>query len=43
VIVRPARYSQFDPDGWWDTRGGLRTGIVEIQKLVLDVVRHPIS
>lgn len=43
VIVRPARYSQFDPDGWWDTRGGLRTGIVEIQKLLLDVVRHPIS
>lgn len=43
VIVRPARYSQFDPDGWWDTRGGLRTGIVEIQKLLFDVARHPMS
>lgn len=43
VIVRPARYSQFDPDAWWDTRGGLRTGIVEIQKLLFDVARHPMS
>jgi hypothetical protein len=43
VIVRPARFSQFDPDGWWDTRGGLRTGIVEIQKLLFDVARHPMS
>ncbi len=43
VTVRPARYSSFDPDRWWKTRGGLRTEIVELQKLVLDFILHPIS
>jgi uncharacterized SAM-binding protein YcdF (DUF218 family) len=43
VTVRPARYSNFDPDRWWETRGGVRTEIVELQKLVLDVVLHPMS
>jgi hypothetical protein len=41
VIVRPARYSSFDPDRWWQTRDGTRTGIIELQKLLLDLVRHP--
>jgi uncharacterized SAM-binding protein YcdF (DUF218 family) len=43
VTVQPARYSSFDPDRWWETRGGVRTEIVELQKLLLDVVLHPIS
>jgi hypothetical protein len=43
VAVRPSRYSQFDPDRWWETHGGIRTEIVEIQKLLFDVVRHPLS
>ena len=43
VTVQPARYSSFDPDRWWETRDGIRTEIVELQKLVLDVVLHPIS
>ncbi len=43
VTVRPARYSSFDPDRWWETRGGVRTEIVELQKLMLDVVLHPMS
>ena len=43
VTVRPARYSNFDPDRWWETRGGVRTEIIELQKLVLDVVLHPMS
>jgi hypothetical protein len=43
VSVRSARYSTFDPDRWWTTRGGIRTEIVEFQKLLLDVARHPIS
>jgi len=43
VTVRPARYSSFDPDRWWETRDGIRTGIVELQKLLLDVVLHPMS
>jgi hypothetical protein len=43
VMIRSARYSSFDPDHWWTTRDGVRTEIVELQKLALDVVRHPIS
>jgi len=43
VAVRAARYSSFDPDRWWETRGGIRTEIIELQKLLLDVVQHPMS
>ena len=43
VTVHPARYSSFDPDRWWKTRNGVRTEIVELQKLILEVVLHPIS
>jgi hypothetical protein len=41
VMVRPARYSSFDPDRWWKTRSGVRTEIVELQKLVLELLLHP--
>jgi hypothetical protein len=43
VTVQPARYSAFDPDRWWDTRRGVRTEIIELQKLLLDVGLHPMS
>lgn len=43
VVVRAARFSSFRPDEWWRTRGGVRTEIVETEKLWLDVVRHPLS
>jgi hypothetical protein len=43
VTVRRARYSQFDPGRWWDTRQGVRTEVIELEKLLLDVVLHPIS
>jgi hypothetical protein len=43
VTVQPARYSSFDPDRWWKTRNGVRTEIIELQKLMLEVVLHPIS
>jgi hypothetical protein len=43
VTVRPERYSSFDPDRWWETRSGVRAEIVELQKLVLDIVLHPMS
>jgi hypothetical protein len=43
VTVQPARYSSFDPDRWWQTRGGVRIEIVELQKLLLDIVLHPMS
>jgi hypothetical protein len=43
VTIRPARYSSFDPNRWWETRGGVRTEIFELQKLLFDVVLHPMS
>ena len=43
LSVQSAGYSNFDPDRWWESRGGIRTEIVELQKLVLDVVLHPTS
>jgi hypothetical protein len=43
VTVRPAHYSSFDPDRWWETRGGIRTEIAELQKLVLETILHPMS
>jgi len=43
VTVQAARYSSFDPDRWWETRGGVRTEIIELQKLLLDFVRRPFS
>jgi hypothetical protein len=43
VMVHTARYSSFDPDRWWKTRLGVRTEIVELEKLLLDIVLHPMS
>jgi hypothetical protein len=43
VIVQAARYSSFNPNRWWETRGGVRTEITELQKLFLDVLLHPMS
>jgi hypothetical protein len=43
IAVRPARHARLDPDQWWQSRAGLRTGIVELEKLVLDVALHPLS
>jgi hypothetical protein len=45
VMVHPtsARYPHFDPDGWWENRGGVRVEIEELEKLLLDLLRHPIS
>jgi uncharacterized SAM-binding protein YcdF (DUF218 family) len=41
VMVRPARWSQFDPDSWWRSRNGQRTEIMEMQKLCVDLLLHP--
>ena len=43
ITVQPARYSSFDPDRWWQTRSGIRTEIIELQKLVFEAVLHPMS
>lgn len=42
IMVRSARYSIFDPDRWWQSHRGIRTEIEEVEKLVLDIARHPI-
>jgi hypothetical protein len=41
--VRGSRYSAFDPDSWWTSREGVRIEIVESEKLVADMLLHPIS
>ena len=43
VTVQAARYSSFDPDKWWETRSDIRREIIELQKLLLDIVLHPTS
>jgi hypothetical protein len=43
VMVQPARYSHFDPDRWWETRRGIAAELSGLQKLLLDVVLHPMS
>jgi microcompartment protein CcmK/EutM len=43
VMVRYARWSQFDPDSWWQSRNGQRVQIVESEKLLVDIVRHPLQ
>ena len=39
VVTTP--YAMFRPEDWWRSRTTLREGLVELQKLVLDYVRHP--
>jgi hypothetical protein len=43
VTVRSSRHSAFDPNAWWTTRDGVRTWIIEAQKLLFDMVSHPLS
>jgi hypothetical protein len=43
IMIRPARYSEFNADHWWQTRAGVRTEAIELEKLMLDFLRHPIS
>ena len=43
VVVHAARHSEFKADTWWHTRTGIRTGITEAQKLLLDILAHPLS
>jgi hypothetical protein len=43
VSVRGSRYSAFDPDAWWKSRTGVRTEIIEAEKLLADFLMHPFS
>jgi len=43
ILVRASPYSDFDYDDWWASRSGIRIELIESQKLLFDVVRHPFS
>jgi hypothetical protein len=43
LSVRGSRYSAFDPDAWWESRTGVRAEIVESEKLLADMLMHPLS
>ena len=43
ITIQTSPYSEFNPDNWWQTRDGVRVEIVELEKLALDVIRHPLS
>jgi len=43
ITIQSSRFSEFNPDSWWNTRAGIRTGILELEKLLLDFARHPFS
>jgi len=43
VTVVASPYSNFNPNSWWTTRAGARTELVELEKLLFDIVRHPFS
>jgi hypothetical protein len=43
LSVRASRYSDFDPDAWWTSRTGVRTEIIESEKLLADILLHPLS
>jgi uncharacterized SAM-binding protein YcdF (DUF218 family) len=43
VMIQPATYAQYQPGSWWRTRDGVRTQIIETQKLLLDLLRHPLQ
>lgn len=43
AIVWYSHYSSFDPDAWWRTRNGIRIAISEYEKLLLDLLRHPLG
>ena len=42
LSVRGSRYSAFDPDDWWESRVGVRTEIIEAEKLLTDILLHPL-
>lgn len=42
VRVHSVQYGAFRASDWWQNRRTLRSGIIELQKLLLDYVRHPL-
>jgi hypothetical protein len=43
ITIQNSTYSEFNLDTWWKSRAGVRAGIIELEKLLVDVVRHPFS
>jgi len=43
VFVKIARHDSFDPWRWWQRRDSLRVGIIELQKLLLEYLCHPLA
>lgn len=43
LAVLASPYSDFNPDAWWKSRNGVRTEIIESEKLLLDMLMHPLS
>jgi uncharacterized SAM-binding protein YcdF (DUF218 family) len=43
VLVHTPRSDPFRPLDWWEDRTTLRSGLVELEKLLLDYLRHPIG
>jgi hypothetical protein len=43
IVVRTAAFSDFDPDRWWQTHDGSRLELQGMGKLLVDLIRHPIS
>lgn len=41
IMILGSPYSAFNPGAWWHSREGVRTEVIETQKLLLDVLRHP--
>jgi hypothetical protein len=39
VVTTP--HAMFRPEDWWQSRATAREGLIELQKLALDYVRHP--
>lgn len=43
ILIRSSRFSEFRPDTWWQSKTTLRTGLMELEHLVLDFVQHPLN
>jgi hypothetical protein len=43
VTVRSTHHSSFDPDRWSEARASTRIEIIELEKLLLDLARHPVT
>jgi uncharacterized SAM-binding protein YcdF (DUF218 family) len=43
IAMHRSRWDDFEADQWWHNRGSARRGLIEFQKLALDVLSHPLQ